>query len=46
MATSLNDMPGKMPGKMTVKPLSHALGAEVRGIDAAILDDTTFSTLR
>ena len=38
MATILNEM--------KVTPLSDALGAEVTGIDAADLDDTTFAKLR
>ena len=38
MATTLD--------KMSVKPLSDTLGAEVSGIDAAELDDVTFDRLR
>lgn len=38
MATILN--------RMTVKPLSKLLGAEITGVDLATIDDETFSALR
>ena len=32
--------------KITVKPVSNALGAEIDGVDLRDLDDTTFNEIR